>query len=150
MFVRRTLVYTLLSATLAALYVGMIVGAQFGFATFSHQAAQSPFILVASTLVIAALFHPLRHHIQRLIDRRFYRSKYDAAKTIAAFYSTLRQEVDLDTLRQQLLVVVAETMQPAHVSLWLRTAEHVSERRDVRRTTSPISTGEKEEENRRE
>jgi hypothetical protein len=119
-FVRRTLVYTVLTAILVVLYVGMIVGSQFVFATFSSQAAQSPLILVASTLVIAALFQPLRHRIQRSIDRRFYRQKYDAAKTLEAFSATLRNEVDLSQLREHVLNVVQETMQPTHVTLWLR------------------------------
>jgi hypothetical protein len=122
-FVRRTLIYTLLTATLAVSYIGLVLGSQFVFATFSPQAAQSPLILVGSTLIIFALFQPLRHRIQRTIDRRFYRSRYDAAKTIAAFSANLRQEVDLDQLREQLLAVVQETMQPTHVSLWLRSAE---------------------------
>ncbi|HJT56691.1 MAG TPA: hypothetical protein VJ761_09365 [Ktedonobacteraceae bacterium] len=119
-FVRRTLVYTLLTATLVLLYVGMIVGSQFVLATFSAQAAQSPVILVASTLVIAALFQPFRHGIQRSIDRRFYRRKYDAAKTLEAFSARLRHEVDLSQLSGHLLTVVEETMQPSHASLWLR------------------------------
>jgi MFS family permease len=139
-FVRRTLVYTLLTAILAVLYVGMILGSQFVFATFSSQAAQSPLILVASTLVIAALFQPFRHHIQRIIDRRFYRSRYDAHKIVAAFSSTLRQEVDPDTLREQLLAVVQETMQPAHVSLWLRAPEHDGKQRAPWRATPPVSS----------
>ena len=128
-FVRRTLVYTLLSAILVLVYAGLVIGSQFVLATFSTQAAQSPLLLVASTLVIAALFQPLRHRIQRVIDRRFYRQKYDAARTVAAFSSTLRQEVDLDTLRKQLIAVVQETVQPAHVSLWLRAPEHDGKQR---------------------
>ena len=76
--------------------------------------------MVGSTLAIAALFQPVRRRIQRSIDRRFYRRKYDAARTIAAFSSTLRHEVDLDQLREELVTVVQETMQPSHISLWLR------------------------------
>ena len=137
-FVRRTLVYTLLTAILALLYVGMVFGSQYVFATFSSQAAQSPLILVGSTLMIAALFQPLRHRIQRSIDRRFYRSRYDAHKIVAAFSSTLRQEVDLDTLREQLIVLVRETMQPAHLSLWLRPPEHDGKQRAPWRANPPV------------
>jgi hypothetical protein len=122
-FVRRTLVYTVLTATLALVYVGLILGSQFAFAAFSPQASQSPLILVGSTLVIYALSRPLRHGIQRIIDRRFYRRKYDAARTLEAFSATLRHEVDLATLSEHLVAVVQETMQPAHVSLWLRKDE---------------------------
>jgi hypothetical protein len=141
-FVRRTLVYTLLTTILVLLYVGMIVGSQFVFATFSPQAAQSPLILVASTLVIAALFQPLRHRIQRIIDRRFYRSRYDAAKIVAAFGTTLRQEVELDTLRKHLLTVVQETMQPAQVSLWLRPPQRSSTHQAVWNSSPPASSQE--------
>jgi hypothetical protein len=81
---------------------------------------QNPLVIVASTLVIAALFQRLRRGVQRVIDRRFYRRKYDADRTLTAFSATLRSEVDLDQLCEQLVATVQETMQPAHISLWLR------------------------------
>jgi hypothetical protein len=99
-------------------YLGLIFALQYLLRGIINQ--NNDVAIVVSTLTIAALFQPLRHRIQRIIDRRFYRSKYDAAKIIATFSVTLRNEVDLNTLSEQLVEVVQETMQPAHVSLWLR------------------------------
>jgi hypothetical protein len=116
--INRTLVYGSLTAMLVALYFGGIVVLQRVFVLLTGQ--QSTLAVVASTLLIAALFTPLRRRIQGFIDRRFYRSKYDARKTLEAFTAKLRDETDLDALRDDLVGVVRETMQPAHVSLWLR------------------------------
>ena len=118
--IRRTLVYGTLTAILAAVYFGVVLGAQSVVQALTGQAGQQPVIIVASTLLIAALFDPLRRSVQVTIDQRFYRRKYDAAKTLAAFGATLRTETDLDELSQHLVAVVQETMQPEHVSLWLR------------------------------
>jgi hypothetical protein len=119
--INRTLVYGTLTVLLTLVYFGLVIGLEALVRTFTGQEAQSQVVIVASTLAIAALFQPLRHRIQILIDRRFYRRKYDAARTLAAFSATLRNEVDLHQLREQLVTIVEETMQPAHVSLWLRT-----------------------------
>lgn len=121
-FIRRTLVYTLLTAILILVYTGLVLGSQFVLATFSAQVAGSQVILVGSTLVIAALFQPLRRRLQHTIDRRFYRQKYDASRIIEHFSASLRSEIDLAELSERLLAVVQETMQPSHVSLWLRKA----------------------------
>ncbi|MDQ3862569.1 MAG: hypothetical protein M3317_03555, partial [Actinomycetota bacterium] len=116
--INRTLVYGSLTAVLVALYFTGIVVLQRIFVLLTGQ--QSTLAVVASTLLIAALFNPLRRSIQAFIDRRFYRSKYDARKTLEAFSARLREETDLGTLTDDLVRMVNETMQPAHVSLWLR------------------------------
>jgi hypothetical protein len=121
LLINRTLVYGSLTATLIALYFGGIVVLQRVFVLLTGQ--QSTLAVVASTLLIAALFNPLRRRIQFFIDRRFYRSKYDVRKTLEAFSAKLRDETDLEALCDELAGVVTETMQPAHVSIWLRPDE---------------------------
>ncbi len=127
LLINRTLVYSALTSTLALVYFGGLatIQALFGALTGQQQQPQlaivvSTLAVVASTLVIAALFNPLRRRIQSFIDRRFYRKKYDAAKTLEAFSAKLKHETDLDALSDDLATVVRWTMQPAHVSLWLR------------------------------
>jgi hypothetical protein len=116
--INRTLVYGILTGILALVYFVSIFFLQF---LLRGVTGTSGLAIVGSTLAIAALFQPLRKRIQTIIDRRFYRRKYDVGRTLAAFNSTLRNEVDLDQLREHLVAVVQETMEPAHVSLWLRT-----------------------------
>ncbi len=116
--INRTLVYGSLSATLVALYFAVIVVLQRVFVVLTGQ--QSTLAVVASTLAIAALFNPLHRRIQSFVDRRFYRRKYDARKTLEAYSAKLRSETDLEALNDELMEVVKETMQPAHVSLRLR------------------------------
>jgi hypothetical protein len=118
LLINRTLVYGTLTVMLALIYFGSIIGLQALLRGIIH--ANNSVAIVVSTLLIAALFQPLRHRIQAMIDRRFYRRKYDAARTIAAFSATLRNEVDLTHLSEHLVAVVEETMQPKSISLWLR------------------------------
>ena len=120
LIINRTLVYALLTVSLAVVYFGGVTATQAIFQTLTGQEQQPQLAVVISTLVIAALFNPLRRRVQGFVDRRFYRRKYDAAKTLEAFSAKLRDETDLDALSGDLVGVVRETMQPAHVSLWLR------------------------------
>jgi hypothetical protein len=118
--INRTLVYALLTAALAAVYFGLVVGLQ---AVLRPVSGGSDLAIVITTLAVAALFLPVRRRIQDAVDRRFNRRTYDAARTIEAFTARLREQIDLDTLRYELLAVVDETMQPAKASLWLRSSE---------------------------
>jgi hypothetical protein len=120
LLINRTLVYGALTALLALVYFGGVATTEAIFRALTSQEQQPQLAIVVCTLVIAALFNPLRRRIQGFIDRRFYRRKYDAAKTLEAFSTKLRDETDLDALSDDLVGVVRETMQPAHVSLWLR------------------------------
>jgi hypothetical protein len=116
--INRTLVYGPLTALLVLFYLAGVVSLQYVFRALTGQ--ESQIAIVASTLLIAALFTPLRRRIQSFIDRRFYRRKYDARKTLEAFSAKLREETNLEALNSELVRVVRETMQPAHVSVWLR------------------------------
>ena len=120
--IRRTLIYGSLTVILAAVYVAGVIGVQSIVNGIAHTSGRpaSPVLIVITTLLIAALFQPLRRRLQRFIDRRFYRGKYDTRKTLETFSATLRQEVDLSMLTGRLVEVVTETMQPEHVSLWLQ------------------------------
>jgi hypothetical protein len=118
--INRTLVYGSLTATLVALYFGGVAATQTILRALTGQTDQPQLAVVVSTLVIAALFNPLRRRIQSFIDRRFYRRKYDARKTLEGFSARLRDQTDLETLNNELVDAIRETMQPAYVSLWLR------------------------------
>ena len=121
--INRTLVYGTLTATLALVYLGSVATAQTVFQVLTGRERLPQLAIVASTLILAALFNPLRRRIQGLVDSRFYRRKYDAMETLAAFSVKLRDEVDLDSLKEDLIGAVRGTVQPAHVSLWLREKE---------------------------
>jgi hypothetical protein len=125
--INHTLVYGSLTAMLVLVYLGGVATTQAIFRALTSQEHQPQLAVVISTLAIAALFNPLRRRIQSFIDRRFYRRKYDASKTLEAFSAKLRDETDLDALSDDLVGVVRETMQPAHVSLWLRSPGGVGE-----------------------
>jgi len=129
--INRTLVYGTLTVLLALVYFGLVIGLESLVRLLTGQVLQSPVIIVASTLAIAALFRPLRRRLQAIIDHRFYRRKYDAAKIVEAFSATLRNEVDLSQLREHLLNVVEQAMQPVHVSLWLRPPEQTAKHQGV-------------------
>ena len=124
--INRTLVYAVLTATLAGTYFGSVVLLQMAFRGVTGQG--NAVAVVISTLAIAALFVPLRRRVQEIIDRRFFRRRYDAARTLAAFSARMRDEVDVDRLTGALVSVVEQTMQPAHASLWLRGHESGSAR----------------------
>jgi hypothetical protein len=121
LIIRRTLVYALLTGSLALVYFSGVVLLQ--TLVNSFVTGNTPLVTVVSTLAVAALFTPLRRHIQNFIDRRFYRHKYDAEKVLGAFSETLRDEVDLDYLTDSILAVVDDTVHPAHASLWLKPTE---------------------------
>jgi hypothetical protein len=124
--INRTLVYGLLTALLAGIYAGVVLVLGQLFRGIGERAPS--WAVAAATLAVAARFQPARPRIQAVADRRFNRRKYNAAKTVEAFSTRLRDEVDLDTLSTELLAVVDETVQPARASLWLRPSTQVSPR----------------------
>ena len=131
LLINRTLVYGSLTAALVLIYFGGVTATQTVFRALTNHEQQTQLAVVVSTLAIAALFNPVRQRIQSFIDRRFYRQKYDAARTLEAYSARLRDETDLGRLHEELIGAVKETMQPEHVSLWLR-SEATSEVRHAR------------------
>lgn len=131
--IRRTLIYGVVTAILAAVYFGIVVSAQLVTERLTGQATQPPAVIVATTLLIAALFLPIRRRIQTVVDRAFYRRKYNAAATLKTFGASLRMKTDLDALCEQLIDVVDQTMQPEHVHLWLRDTNRPRNERDATR-----------------
>jgi hypothetical protein len=132
LLINRTLVYGSLTITLVSLYFGGVATTQTLLSTLTGQEQQPQFAVVVSTLVIAALFNPLRRRIQSIIDRRFYRKKYDATRVLEAFSARLRDETDLDRLEDDVVAVVRETVQPEHASVWLRPSSTTETREDSR------------------
>lgn len=130
--IRRTLIYGTLTALLAIIYFASVVGLQALAQAITGARSLPPIAVVASTLLIAALFNPLRRRVQFLIDRRFYRGKYDAARVLAAFGEALSTETNLEQLSARVMAVVEETMHPAHVRLWLRPSSARSEAKEER------------------
>lgn len=118
LIIRRTLLYSGLSLSLGATYYGSVVLLQEMFRSLAKE--ESTLAIIVSTLVIAALFSPLKQRLQTIIDRRFYRRKYDTAKSIEALAATFKNEVGLESLSERLVQVVDDTIQPEHISLWLR------------------------------
>jgi hypothetical protein len=140
--INKALVYGSLTVLLGAIYAGLIIGLESLANAITGQTANNPPVIVISTLAIFVLFAPMRRRIQFLIDRRFYRSKYDAQQALGSFSATVRSDVNLDQLRDHLLAVVQETMQPESVSLWLRQLEHSSKHmsRDLESLEPPGET----------
>ncbi len=126
MIIRRTVIYGVVTSALAVVYVSVLALLQAGFRAVTGQG--NPVAIVASTLAIFGLFQPVRIRVRATVDRRFYRHRYNAARTLAAFGATVRGDVDLAQLRERLVDVVNETMRPKHVSLWLAAPRHAADR----------------------